>query len=256
VSEPLRVLIVDDEPLARRLVHHLLEADAEVTVVGECSGADAAAAVARTRPDIMFLDVQMPEVDGFGVLDDIGVDRAPIVVFVTAFADHALRAFEVHAIDYLLKPINDARFAAALARAKQQARGRRRGEIDERLSALMRDRPRYPRGFLVRTRDRTLVVKAEEIDWIEAADYYVSIHVGGASHLLRETMSELERRLDPERFFRVHRSAIVNVDRVREIHPLFRGDCELALSDGTRVRLSRTRRGEFERLFSAPSDGA
>jgi two-component system LytT family response regulator len=256
VSEPLRVLIVDDEPLARRLVRHLLEDDPEVTVVGACSGADAVTTVASTRPDIMFLDVQMPEVDGFGVLDDIGVDRAPIVVFVTAYSDHALRAFEVHAIDYLLKPIDDARFTAALDHAKQQARARRRGEIDERLGALMRERPPYPRGFLVRTRDKTLVVATYDIDWIEAADYYVSIHVGGASHLLRETMSELERRLDPERFFRVHRSAIVNVDRVREIHPLFRGDCELALSDGTRVRLSRTRRGEFERLFSAPADGA
>jgi two-component system LytT family response regulator len=256
VNEAFRVLIVDDEPLARRLVKVLLEGDPEVVVAGECSGVDAADVVASARPDIMFLDVQMPEVDGFAVLDQLAAGQTPVVVFVTAYSEHALRAFDVHAIDYVLKPLDDTRFAQALVRAKDQARARRRGEIDERLSALMRDRPRFPRGFLVRTRDKTLVIKAEEIDWVEAADYYVSLHVGGASHLLRETMSELERRLDPERFFRVHRSAIVNVDRVREIHPLFRGDCELALSDGTRVRLSRTRRGEFERLFSPPAGGA
>ena len=256
MSEPFRVLIVDDEPLARRLVKVLLEGDPEVVVAGECSGVDAADAVASTRPDIMFLDVQMPEVDGFAVLDQLAAGQTPVVVFVTAYSEHALRAFDVHAIDYVLKPLDDTRFAQALVRAKDQARARRRGEIDERLSALMRDRPRFPRGFLVRTRDKTLVIKAEDIDWVEAADYYVSLHVGGASHLLRETMSELERRLDPERFFRVHRSAIVNVDRVREIHPLFRGDCELALSDGSRVRLSRTRRGEFERLFSPPAGEA
>lgn len=256
MSEPLRALIVDDEPLARRVVRMLLEKDAEVEIVGECSGVDAAAEVARTSPDILILDVQMPEVDGFDLIERIGAARAPIVVFLTAHADHALRAFEVHALDYLLKPVDDARFAAALEHAKQQARARRRGAIDERLSALLRDRARYARRFLVRTRDRTIVVQVDDIDWIEAADYYVSIHVGDTSHLLRETLSELERRLDPERFFRVHRSAIVNVDRVREVHPLFRGDSELKLANGARVRLSRTRRAEFERLFSPPSGDA
>jgi len=253
VSDPLRALVVDDEPLARKLVRVLLERDAEVVVSGECSGVDAAAEAARTRPDILFLDVQMPEADGFDVLAQIGADRAPVVVFVTAYDQYAVRAFEVHALDYLLKPIDDARFAGALVRAKAQARARRGGTADPRLGALLADHARHARRFLVRTRDKTVVVDVDQVDWIEAADYYATLHVGGEAHLLRETLTELAQRLDPERFFRVHRSAIVNLERVREIHPLFRGDCELVLRDGTRVRLSRTRRREFQRLFDAPS---
>lgn len=253
MREPLRVLIVDDEPLARKLLRLLLEADPEVVVAGECAGVGGALEVARTRPDILFLDVQMPEVDGFELLQALGTGQTPVVVFVTAYDRYAVKAFEVHAVDYLLKPLDDARFARALARAKEQARARRRGHADEGLLALLQERSRHPRRFLVKTREATVVVGADEIDWIEAADYYSCLHVGGKSYLLRETMTELAGRLDPERFFRVHRSAIVNLARVREIHPLFRGDSELVLSDGSRVRLSRTRRGEFERLLSTPA---
>jgi two-component system LytT family response regulator len=253
VTEPLRVLVVDDEPLARQALRLLLADDPEVTVVGECSGQDGASVVERTQPDIMFLDVRMPEVDGFDLLERIGIDRAPTVVFVTAYADHALRAFEVHAVDYLLKPIADARFAAALARAKTEAQRRRSGAGgDARLAALLREHTRTTRRLLIRDRDRTRVVDVETIDWIEAADYYAEIHAGGETHLLRETLNELAERLDPQRFFRVHRSAIVHLDRVREIRPLLHGDRELVLADDTRVRLSRTRRAEFERLFTPP----
>jgi two-component system, LytTR family, response regulator len=251
-SGPLRALIVDDEPLARTLVRVLLEGDPEVVVAGECSGVDAAAEAGRTRPDILFLDVQMPEVDGFEVLARIGADKAPVVVFVTAYDQYAVRAFEVHALDYLLKPIDEARFREAVARSKLLARARRGGAMDPRLGALLDDHARHARRFLVRTREKTVVVDADRIDWIEAADYYATLHVGGKAHLLRETLTELERRLDPRSFFRVHRSAIVNLERVREIHSLFRGDCELVLRDGTRVRLSRTRRQEFQRLFAEP----
>jgi len=250
-----KVLIVDDEPLAREVVRLLLAADPEVEVVGECSGAEGLETIARTRPDVLFLDVQMPEVDGFDLLEQLGPARAPTTVFVTAYADHAIRAFEVHALDYLLKPLDDARFAQALGRAKEQVRLRGRGTPDPRVGALLAERGRYARRFLVKGRDRTLVVNAEDIDWIGAADYYVELHVGGQAHLLRETMNELEGRLDPEKFFRVHRSAIINLERVREIHPLFRGDCDLLLEGGRRVRLSRTRRAEFERLFTAPPGG-
>jgi len=249
-AEPLRVLVVDDEPLARRLVRALLAPDPDVSVVAECSGVAAAAAIVQHAPDIVFLDVQMPEVDGFEVVEQVGAERAPVIVFVTAYGEHALRAFDVHAIDYVLKPIDDARFARALAHAKAQALARRRGEGDGRLEQLMRDPARMPNGFLVRARDRTLVVRADEIDWIEASDYYATLHTRGQSHLLRETLSSLERRLDPARFFRVHRSAIVNLDRVREIQPLFHGDGIVVLEDGAQVRLSRARRREFERLFS------
>jgi len=231
----VKALIVDDEPLARKSIRLLLERDGEVEVAGECSGVDAAALIARTRPDIMFLDVQMPEVDGFDLLQQVGVDAVPVVVFVTAYDDYAVRAFEVHGLDYLLKPFDDARFAQALARAKEHVRGRGGSP--------------YAQRFLVRLREKFVVVNAADIDWIEAADYYVTLHAGGKGHLLRETMSALEKRLDPARFVRVHRSAIVNIDRVREIHPLFRGDCTLLLADGTQVKLSRARRDEFERLF-------
>ena len=248
-SSRLRVLIVDDEPLARQALRLLLEPDREVEVVGECGGVDAAAAVERTQPDILFLDIQMPEVDGFDVVEQIGADRAPTVVFVTAYGDHALRAFEVHAIDYVLKPLDDARFAKALAHAKSQARVRRAGAgtRDAQLGALLRERSRTTHRILVRDRDRTHVVDTDTIDWIGAADYYVEIHAGGETHLLRETMNELEQRLDPERFFRVHRSAIINLERVREIRALLHGDRQLVLADGTELRLSRARREEFER---------
>jgi two-component system LytT family response regulator len=252
MNERLRVMVVDDEPLARQAIRLLLGGDPEIEVVGECSGADGAATIERTQPDLLFLDVQMPEVDGFDLLETVGIDRAPVVIFVTAYSEHALRAFEVHAIDYLLKPIADERFGRALARGKELVRLRRGGDsADPRLAALLRERSRLTRRILVRDRDRTRVIDAETIDWIEAADYYAQIHAGGEKHLLRETMTELEQRLDPARFFRVHRSAIINLDRVREIHPLFRGDRELVLADGTRVRLSRARRAAFEAQLAA-----
>jgi two-component system LytT family response regulator len=247
---PFRVLIVDDEPLARAGIATLLLEDAEVLVAGEGSGVDAAALIARLRPDILFLDIQMPEVDGFALLELVGADAVPAIVFVTAFDRYALRAFEVHALDYLLKPFTDARFAAALVRAKQQVVNRRHGVLDARIADLVRAQQSPRTRFLVPARGKTVVVDAGAIDWIEAADYYVCLHCGGTSHLLRDTMDDIERQLDPQQFFRVHRSAIVNLARVREIHPLFRGDCELRLADGVAVRLSRNRRHAFEARFA------
>lgn len=250
--EPLRVLLVDDEPLARDAIRALLDRDPEVRVVGEGSGPEGAALIARTRPDLMFLDIQMPEVDGFALLDQVGPDAVPAVVFVTAYDRYALRAFEAHALDYVLKPFDDARFAKALAHAKERVRSRRGGALDARLGDLLRSRAAARTRFLVPARDKSVVVDAERIDWIEAADDYVTLHVAGASHLLRERMDDLERQLDPDRFFRVHRSAIVNLDRVREVHPAFRGDATLVLADGGELRLSRTRRRDFEALFDRP----
>ncbi|HEX7831862.1 MAG TPA: LytTR family DNA-binding domain-containing protein [Thermoanaerobaculia bacterium] len=247
----MKVAIVDDEPLARQTVRLLAERDPEVTIAGECSGIDAAELVARTKPDILFLDIQMPEVDGFDVLAAIGASTVPAVVFVTAYDQYALRAFEVHALDYLLKPFDDARFDDALQRAKKQVLS---GRIDERLQRLVETRAdpnALTRRFLVRQRDKVVFVKVEDIDWIEAADYYVSLHADGKSHLIRETMADVEKQLDPDRFVRVHRSAIVNIDRVKEMHPMFRGDCMLTLQDGTQLRLSRGRRDEFERRMRA-----
>ena len=233
----MKVVIVDDEPLARTAVRLLVEEDPELTVAGECSGVDAAALIESTRPDILFLDIQMPEVDGFDVLERIGMNAVPAIVFVTAYDQYAVRAFDVHALDYLVKPFDDRRFFAALLRAKERARQRKPGR--EPVSR-----------FVVRSREKIVFIKAEDIDWVEAADYYVSLHAGGRSHLLRKTMAEIEEELDPVRFVRVHRSAIVNLDRVRELHPLFRGDSILVLQDGTKLRLSRARREEFERRLT------
>lgn len=247
---PFKVLVVDDEPLARDGLCALLAADDDVEVVGQGAGIDAAAMIARLRPDILFLDIQMPEVDGFSLLEKVGADAVPAIVFATAFDRYALRAFEVHALDYLLKPFTDARFAAALARAKQQVRDRRHGIVDARIAELIRAQQAPRVRFLVPGRGKTIVVDAASIDWIAAADYYVSLHCGGQSHLLRETMDAIEGQLDAQQFFRVHRSAIVNLSRVREIRPLLRGDCELRLADGTAVRLSRNRRRDFEARFA------
>jgi two-component system LytT family response regulator len=249
-STTYRVLIVDDEPLARDGIAALLATDRDVIVAGAASGVDAPGLIARTRPDLLFLDLQMPEVVGFEVLERVGADAVPAVVFVTAFDRYALRAFEVHALDYLLKPFADARFAAALARAKLQVAARRDGVLDARIAELLRARQAPGTRFLVPARGKSVVVEANEIEWIEAADYYVCLHCGSANHLLRETMDEIERKLDPQQFFRVHRSAIVNLARVREIHPLFRGDCELRMANGAAVRLSRSRRRAFEARFA------
>ncbi len=255
---PIRTAIVDDEPLARAALRVVLAADPDVEVVGDCIGVDAPALIERAQARLVFLDVQMPELDGFGVLDALRPEALPAVVFVTAYDAYAVRAFDVHAVDYVLKPFDDARVLTALARAKQRlardAAGRPDPGAGDPLLALLNqaDRPGAPARFLVRTRGKIVAVRCDDIDWIEAADYYATLHVGGASHLIRQTMAELEARLDPRRFVRVHRGAIVHLDRIREIHPLFRGDCTLVLADGTQVKLSRTRRAEFERLFGAP----
>ncbi|MDQ3040582.1 MAG: LytTR family DNA-binding domain-containing protein [Pseudomonadota bacterium] len=245
-----KVLVVDDEPLARDGLCSLLADDTEVEVAGQGSGVDAVVLIAKLRPDILFLDIQMPEVDGFALLELVGADAVPAIVFVTAFDRYALRAFEVHALDYLLKPFTDTRFASALARAKQHVLDRRKGVVDARIAELLHAHQSPRVRFLVPARGKTVVVDVASIDWIEAADYYVSLHCASQSHLLRETMDDIERQLDPQHFFRVHRSAIVNLARVREIHPLFRGDCELRLADGTAVRLSRKRRRDFEARFA------
>jgi len=253
VRPPIRVAIVDDEPLARAALRLSLAVDPELVVVGDCNGVDAPQLIEREQVELVFLDVQMPEVDGFAVLEALDPGALPAIVFVTAHDAYAVRAFEVHAIDYLLKPFDDARLATALARAKERLA--RPGEAGEQLVALLEERARRERQverLLVRARGKVVAVRTQDIDWIEAADYYATLHVGGATHLVRQTMAELETSLDGRRFVRVHRRAIVNIDRVREVHPMFRGDCTLVLADGTRIRLSRTRRAEFERMFGTP----
>jgi len=216
-----KVVVVDDEPLAREGLRALLAGDREVEVVAECADGQAAIeAIRRLKPDIVFLDVQMPDLDGFDVLRALAGEPLPAVVFVTAYDKYALRAFDVHAVDYLLKPFHDERFAEALAIAKA-----RRGEdMTERIARLLDERKPKVMRVLVKTGGRVLFIRADEIDWIEAADYYVKLHVAGKVHMLRESMAALEARLDPELFFRVHRSAIVNLERVRELQPFSQGE--------------------------------
>ena len=249
----LRVLVVDDEPLARDCVRIALRDEPDVELVGECrDGAEAVAAVRRLHPDVVFLDVQMPGVDGFAVVERIGAEQMPVVVFVTAYDTHAIRAFEVHALDYVLKPFENARITAALARAREQLRSQRDGELGRRLAGLLRSygvaesvgaepAGAYPSRFTVRENDRIRFVPADSVDWIEAADNYALLHVGDQSHRLRVPLQTLAAQLDPKRFFQIHRSAIVNLERVREIQPWFGGDYVAILHNGKQLRVSRTR---------------
>jgi two-component system LytT family response regulator len=218
----------------------------EVEVIGECpDGRRAITDIEERRPDLVFLDVQMPEVDGFGVLEAISAEKMPVIIFVTAYDRYAVQAFEVHALDYLLKSFDRERFLAALKRAKEEIRRSREGILNERLAGLLEDlgskKDRLTR-LVIRSAGRIVFLRVEEIDWIEAADNYVRVHAGKESHLIRETLQSLEKRLDPGKFLRIHRSALVNLDRIRELQPIFHGDYAVKLADGTELTLSRSYR--------------
>jgi two-component system LytT family response regulator len=246
---------VDDEPLARSNLSVLLTRDAEIEIVSECgSGAEALAMIRDAKPDLLFLDVQMPECDGFDVLELIGKDLPPAVVFVTAYDQYALRAFEAGALDYLLKPFDNARFELALSRAKQKIRLGDRSENRTGNVRTEKARPRKLDRVVIRSAGEVSFVKVSEIDWIEAADYYACLHVGSKSHLLRRSMSELEEDLDPAIFCRVHRSSIVNLDRVRGLKLGEDGEYEVLLENGARVRLSRRYRKQLQERMGLRSD--
>jgi len=250
--DPLRAVIVDDEPLARRTLRSFLSRHEDVAIAAECAnGREAIAAIRTHRPDLVFLDIQMPGVTGFDVITEIGPSAMPFVIFVTAYDTHMLAAFDVHAVDYLLKPFSDARFEAALAQARTRIRERSAAELAATLASLVSPPARAAgaeplQRFTVPADGRILFVRASDVDWIEAEDYYVCLHSGGARHLIRETMSALEHQVDPAQFVRVHRSAMINVDRVTELRPLFKGECTVRLRDGTEIRVSRGRRAALE----------
>jgi two-component system LytT family response regulator len=250
---PLRVLIVDDEPLGRQRLRALLEAEPDIEVIGECfDGPGAVTAIRQQRPDLLFLDVRMPELDGFGVLEAMGDDRPPGVIFVTAYDKYALRAFEVHALDYLLKPFDRERFQKALERARAQIAQSQTAGVNEQLRALLEDAragKKYVDRIVIKSTSRVFFLRVEEIDWIEAAANYLKLHVGKEAHLLRETMNGLEARLDPEKFLRIHRSTIVNIERIQELQPWFHGDYVVLLRDGTKLTLSRSYRQKLQELF-------
>ncbi|HJU91032.1 MAG TPA: LytTR family DNA-binding domain-containing protein [Gemmatimonadaceae bacterium] len=241
----IRTLIVDDEPLGRERLRTLLRAEPDVELVGECAnGLEAVARIDDAPPDLVFLDVQMPELDGFAVLESVGVDRMPPTVFVTAYDQYALKAFEVHALDYLLKPFTRARFRKTLQRVRDHLRKQRTdtNALSRQLMELLKD-VRTDRQFLerlvVKSGGRVFFLRVDEIDWIEAAGNYLRLHVGQDVHLMRETMKAIETKLDPDRFVRIHRSIIVNTDRIRELQPWFHGEYVLILLDGTRLTSSR-----------------
>ena len=246
----IRVAIVDDEPLAVERMRRLLEEEPDIQVVAECSnGAEAVAAIRDHAPDLVFLDVQMPGLDGFGVVEQVGPEAMPATIFATAFDEHALQAFDASALDYLLKPFDPDRFARALDRARRFLRHQNREELEAKLTSMLgglnRTR-RYLDRFIVRYGRRILFVDAAEVDRIEADGNYAAIHVGKQVHLLREAISRLEEQLDPAAFVRIHRSHIIAVDRVRQLESVFQGEYVVTLKDGTRITSSRTYRERLE----------
>ncbi len=246
----IRALIADDEPLARERIAGLLQSEPDIEVVGECpDGTKTVAAIQQLSPDVVFLDVQMPGATGFDVVQAVRPDRMPIVVFVTAYDKYALKAFDVHALDYLLKPFDRDRFQKALQRAREQVERQQTGDLGRRLLALVHDlKPANQRldRLVIKSGGRVFFLRTDEIDWIEAAGNYVRLHLGNDSHLFRETMTALEGRLDPQRFFRIHRSRIVNIERVQELQPWFNGEYAVLLRNGTKLTLSRGYREKLQ----------
>jgi two-component system LytT family response regulator len=246
----IRTLVVDDEPMARERILSLLTQESDVEVIGECGdGVQAVSVIQQQSPDLVFLDVQMPGCDGFGVIQHIGADRMPTVVFVTAYDEYALKAFEVHALDYLLKPFGKDRFQETLKHAREHLERRRAGDLGRRLLALVHDlkpEPQRPDRLVVKSGGRVFFLRTDEIDWIEAAGNYVRLHLGEESHLFRETMNGMEGRLDGRRFARIHRSRIVNTERIKELQPWFNGEYVVILRNGTRLTLSRGYREKLQ----------
>lgn len=253
-SERFRVVVVDDEPLARVRLRQLLAGEPDMTLAGEYGcGRDAVDGIRETKPDLVFLDVQMPDCDGFDVINEVGVDEMPVVVFVTAYDEYALRAFGVHAADYLLKPYDQARFQEALRQGREHVLSRRAG-LGEPAPRPASEEPagrRYIDRLAIRSSGRVILVRVEEIDWLESAGNYVSLHLGRKTHLIRETLSGLEKRLDPARFVRIHRCTIVNINRVRELETYFHGEYKVILQDDTQLTLSRNYRENLSALTGA-----
>jgi len=238
-----RVLIVDDEPLARKKIRRMLSGEADMDVVGECAdGASAVSAINELNPDLVFLDVQMPEMNGLEVIRAIGPRRLPALIFVTAYDSYALQAFEAEALDYLLKPFDSLRFQESLQRVRRRIGEHDRDKLNEQIRQLASRfgiEPRYLQRLAVRIEDRTLLLNVPEVDWLEAAGNYVCVHVGKESHIVRDSLSHFESRLDPAHFARIHRSTLVNLDRIRELRPHWHGDYKIILHSGQILHLSR-----------------
>lgn len=249
----MRMLVVDDEPLAREKIRDLVKLDPELEIAGECTnGLEALAAIQELRPDLLLLDVQMPEVGGFAVLEALKDEVMPLVIFVTAYDQYAVRAFEFHALDYLLKPFDRERFEAAIGRAKAHVRREQNGNLDQRILALLEQlkaETKYIERLVVKAGGRVFFLETKEIDWVEAEGNYVNIHTPKKSFLLRETISNLEAQLDPKHFVRIHRSSIVRIDRIQELQTWSHGEYRVILYGGTELTLSRNYRDNLQSLL-------
>jgi two-component system, LytTR family, response regulator len=266
LNRKIRSLIIDDETLAREALKTLLSSDSEIEIVAEArNGREAVQIIRKQSPDLVFLDIQMPEMDGFQVIEEIGVNLMPTTIFVTAYDKHALRAFDAHALDYLLKPFDHDRFNTALERAKSFIRGQKIGALSESLFAVMQNvRPETHESHsagsqnsrkeaidkvVVKSGQRIYFLKVEDIEWIEAAGDYLTLHGAGGTHLIRETMGDFYAKLDAKKFLRIHRSAIVNIERIKDLQPLFKGEYVFTLISGKRLKSSRGYRREFQFLL-------
>ena len=252
---PLTVLLVDDEPLAREGLRILLARDPEIGAIHDAkNGHEAVACIREIRPDLVLLDVQMPEMDGMGVVREIGADRMPATIFVTAHDQYAIQAFEINAIDYVLKPVTEERFAKALARVKARL-GAGGGDTGRQILSMLESMAtpaRYPKRLAVRTAGKTTLVDVADIDWVEAAENYVQLHTPRGSHLLHVTMSTLEKSLDPAIFLRIHRSVIVNVNRIRDLQPVMHGEYAITLTSGARLQSGRNYSERLKALAGNP----
>jgi two-component system LytT family response regulator len=252
-DEKLKALIVDDEPIACRRIQRMLADDPDIQVVGTCTnGQQAIEAIQQYSPDLLFLDIQMPGMNGFTVLENISAQKMPHVIFVTAYDQYALRAFEVHALDYLLKPFDRERFSGAVSRAKKQIEKDRSTQINHGILSLLKEfntKSEYVKRLVIKTNGRIFFLKTDEIDWVEAEGKYVYLHVGKDSHLMRQSISGLESELDPAKFIRIHRSAIVNIERIQELQPWFHGEYRVLLRNGTQLMLSRSHREKLQSLL-------
>jgi two-component system LytT family response regulator len=259
MTDRLRCIVVDDEVLAREGLRSMAQKDAGLKLIGECTnGMEAIQMITTKKPDLVFLDIQMPEIDGFGVLKELNLGEEiargtfPYIIFVTAYDQYAVRAFDVHALDYLLKPVDEERFERSVTRAKQLMRSE--SEWRSKVSGLIQDlesqQSKYLERLIIKEDGRIFFVKTAEIDWIEAKGNYALIHTGKKSYLVREAMNGLENQLHPERFFRIHRSTIVNIEQIQEIQSLFHGDCRIILRDGTKLLMSRRFRDKIKNYLS------
>jgi two-component system LytT family response regulator len=249
-ARKIRALIVDDQLLAREVLRRMLRNEADIEIVGTpANGREAVETINRLKPDLVFLDVQMPELDGFGVMSQIASSWMPVVIFVTANQQFALKAFDVQALDYLVKPCTRDRFQLALQRAREEIQRKQAGELQQRISELLFKTPPHRRDRIaVKSAGKILFLRLDDIDWVEAADNYVKLHLGGQTHTLRDTMTAVEARLPTERFVRISRSSIVNVGHIRELHPLLHGEYAVVLQNGTELSLTRGYRDRLRQL--------